>query len=196
MEAVMHSASDAVLALTTLGLAWRMRRDAAARAGWTSIGLAAALGVLLYGGMESLDPAHAFFSDLAGWVCLPLLAAHGRLRWKWVRAALVLGAVLTKLPIPSLVQQGVGGAAVVALVMEFVRARRWKGVVGALGFALAGLVIGTQGELSGIARLDIYHLVLASSSALMGLALLESQSPVEPAKRSGGHHGHQNAAGG
>jgi hypothetical protein len=45
-------------------------------------------------------------------------------------------------------------------------------VIGALGFALAGLAIGTRGELAGIAKLDIYHLVLATASALMGFALV------------------------
>ncbi|MCI0573256.1 MAG: hypothetical protein L0Y66_21120 [Myxococcaceae bacterium] len=169
-----HAAGDGLLAAVSLTLAWRMRRNAAACGAWAGLGAAAAVGTLRYAGLELLAPAHGFLSDVAGWASLPLLALQGRLRWGSVLAALGAAAVLAVSPVPSLVQISVGALAVLALVVAFARAGRWMGVVGALGFPVAALAIGTRGELAGFHRMDLYHLTLAVSVGLMGLALTQA----------------------
>lgn len=139
------------------------------------MGAAAALGALRYAGLVELVPAHGFVSSLSGWVSLPLVALHGRLRWRSVLALVGLGVGLVVVAVPDNAQILVGAVAVLMLVVFFARFRRWGGVVGVLGFPLAALLIGTRGQLASLDRLDLYHLTLAVSVVLVGTSLREQK---------------------
>ena len=171
MEGFVHAACDGLLATAALVLAWRMRRDPAVCAGAAALGVAATIGTLRFAGISELIPLHTFLSSVAGWASLPLLALHRRLRWPHAIAGLGLACVLAALPLPPLANTLVGVASVVGLVVAFGRTRRWEGAAGALGFPVAALLIGTRGELAGLHRLDVYHVVLTASVAAMGIAL-------------------------
>lgn len=161
--------------------------------GFGLVGFAAALGTLRFGFFPSIEPAHTAFSRVAGLVGVPLIGvgfATSALSSDALRktvgisclVALPLGAMaLGWLPLYRL---GVGGLAMVVSIAISARHlssdRRvgFAGISGAGLVMLAGLVIGTDGELMGFQRIDWFHYVLATANALLALSLLrQGQEP-------------------
>lgn len=144
------------------------RRQGWAVLAFVLLGLAAALGALLYAGLAGLAGLHEWFSTGAGRLFLPLLATAGgasRGRLLGVLAALAFMSVAP----PQLL---LAGNLLALLVIA------WKGrsrhgaraLTGAVLFAGTGLLVGSRGEWLGIPRLDLFHLGLAWAVAVWGCA--------------------------
>ncbi|WP_275628682.1 hypothetical protein [Pseudomonas sp. 273] len=149
------------------------RRQGWAVPGFALFGLAALLGALEYAGLDALAPLHQQASDIAGRLGLLLIALGGVGGWGLNLAVAGLCAVMSLLPDgPSL---AVNLLALLAIVRRG-RSRRWPlALAGAVLFAAAGLLVGTRGEWSGVARVDIFHLVLALAVWCWGRAELGSR---------------------
>lgn len=145
--------------------------------GFLSMGVAALLGALEYGGAGLAD-AHHVASVVSGAVGLPLIAL-GRLSGGLGRQAVVLvaGVALVFLSQLSLVSN-----LVALLVIAWPgRSRRYGlAVLGALLFIGSGLLIGTRGELAGVPRRELFHLGLTVAVTLWILARLGSGKPRLP----------------
>lgn len=151
---------ELLLSAVCLGAAWVSLRD---RHGWRVLGflliaVTAVAGALVYGGLESVRPAHQFLSGVSGRIGLLLIAVgslHGAPRHLLLVA---LAALMLWLP----EQLALGGNLLALIAIAWPgRSRRWPlAIAGSLLFVLAGLVIGTRGEWQGLLRLDLYHLTL------------------------------------
>jgi hypothetical protein len=141
-----------------------------APAGFLLFAIAATLGALGYAGIGAVDGLHDQVSHITEWAGLALIAA-GLMGKPWptlIGAALLLAvAIVTGQALLVNV-----GALVLMIAWRFWLTRRppWVLVVAALLFALAGLVIGTHGELLGLPRVDFYHLTLAVAILLIATA--------------------------
>jgi hypothetical protein len=146
--------------------------------GFLSMGVAAMLGALEYGGAAGLADAHHVASVLSGAVGLPLIAL-GRLSGGLGRQAVVLvaGVALVFLSQLSLVSN-----LVALLVIAWPgRSRRYGlAVLGALLFIGSGLLIGTRGELAGVPRRELFHLGLTVAVTLWIFARLGNGKPRLP----------------
>lgn len=141
-----------------------------APAGFLLFAAAAALGALVYAGIGSLDSLHDQVSRIAEWAGLALIAA-GSMQKPW--PTLIGAGLLLAVGIVTGQALDVNVAALaVMIVWRFWLTRRppWVLVVAALLFALAGLVIGTHGQLLGLPRVDFYHLTLAVAILLIATA--------------------------
>ncbi|QRY81754.1 hypothetical protein JVX91_11855 [Pseudomonas sp. PDNC002] len=154
------------------------------RAGWRalgflSMGVAAFLGALEYGGFTGLVELHHQASVLSGAVSLPLIAL-GRINGAAIRHALVLLVCVALVLLPS--QLSLLGNLVALLVIAWPgRSRRYPlALLGALLFIGAGLLIGTRGEWAGIARRELFHLALGVAVTAWVLAGLGTGAPRLP----------------
>ena len=144
---------------------WAMRRvPPAAGAGFLLFAAAAIAGALTYGGVGLAAAPHDFLSKMANWGALALIAL-GRAQRPVVIAitgvALLAVAVATGQTVPINI----------AALMLLVCGVWWQSkrppaylMLGALLFALAGLVIGTHGQM----RTDLFHATLAVAVFLLG----------------------------
>lgn len=184
--------SDAVLALVAFAVALpALRRPEPRRlagVGLGLIGLAAALGTLRYGGLEAVRPLHRTASLLASGAGVPVigvamvLLVTGRDRGAAVWGALpalVLITFVTEyvVPVPgartALGVVGVLGVLLAALTrIGRAPVPALAGIGGALGTALAGLVIGTEGQLGPLPAVDGFHYTLAVSTLGLGVCAL------------------------
>jgi hypothetical protein len=156
--------------------------------GMALMALASGLGALRFAGLEWLARAHTSASHLAGAVapaCFALVAvllvARGR---RWI-ADVGLGAlfagwavfvVLLKL---SVYRTALGTLAIFLLCAVALRDRSGASgllALGGLGIGVAGIAIGTEGTVGPVLAINLFHLVLALSHALVavGLATLAS----------------------
>jgi hypothetical protein len=180
--------SDAVLAaaaLTGVGMLTRRGRPAldAGAGALALIGVAAAAGAAHHGLSDALADAHATATSLAGFVGIPLIgAAYAGAVLRLSRGGLAgIGAGLVAGWLVSgdveLVATGVGAAGMISVFTASAHAARRKpvalvGAVGAVGVAVAGLVIGTEGpDLFGLLRVDAYHYLLAVCALLLAAGL-------------------------
>ena len=138
-----------------------------APAGFLLFAVAAGLGALVYAGIGAVETWHDRLSWITEWAGLALIAA-GLMGKPWptlIGAALLLAVgIVTGQSLPLNV------AALAMMVLgRFWQTRRppWALVVAALLFALAGLVIGTHGQLLGLPRVDFYHVTLAVALLLI-----------------------------
>ncbi|MDF3865642.1 hypothetical protein P3W53_14255 [Pseudomonas denitrificans (nom. rej.)] len=140
--------------------------------GFLSMGIAALLGALEYGGVAALSEAHHLASVVSGAVGLPLIAL-GRLSGGPGRQVVVL-VFLSQLSLVSNL--------IALLVIAWpARSRRYGlALLGALLFIGSGLLIGTRGELAGVPRRELFHLGLTVAVAVWILAGLGSGVPRLP----------------
>jgi len=184
--------SDAALALVALGGAGVLLRvGGRARTlggmGFGLVGIAAALGTARYGFAPAVEPSHEAFSRVAGLVGVPLIGVgflvSALRKEEWRRnvgfgcliALPALAAGLGWLPTYRLAIGALGMVAVVAVSgLSFGKDRNASvaGILGALMTILAGLVIGTDGELLGFQRIDWFHYALATANAFLAVSLL------------------------
>ncbi|WP_448679545.1 hypothetical protein [Pseudomonas nicosulfuronedens] len=146
--------------------------------GFLSMGIAALLGALEYGGATGLADAHHIASVVSGAVGLPLIALgrfSGGPGRQWV--VLAIGVLLVFLAQLSLVSN-----LIALLVIAWPgRSRRYAlALLGALLFIGSGLLIGIRGELAGVPRRELFHLGLTVAVASWMLAGLGSGAPRLP----------------
>jgi len=194
-----HAVSDGALVLSTLTAIRSLITGAplgaqrpplyAAAFGLSVMALAAFVGVLRFAGADALQPLHSTLSAFATSTSMPLLglaavALTGPLaltRRGWIQLTGLLAglfAVSTLLGVEPIYGLGIGalGTASALLVglRSLGRARR-GGVLltsGAVLVLVAGLGVGTTGELGPFDRLDIFHYLLALANLAFGPALV------------------------
>jgi len=173
-----HVASELILtgacALPAL-VAWRQRAHLTAL-GFASISVAALLGAAVYAGLQDVASAHDTASFLAGRLGLLLIALRRFGSPRQVASTILACAVAFLVPAP--VDLAVSMLALVAIVWRSRSPHGLLAMVGGLMFALAGLVVGTQGEWLDVPRVDLFHLSLATA------ALLWLKAGVAHAKRT------------
>lgn len=184
---VLHVGAEAVLVVAAVWAA--LLAGAGARPVGLLLGAVAVpalLGVVEYSGIGAVAAIHQSASRLVEAAAIPAL---GWAYWRQVGQGqrvpfLELGLVLALLVLLSRHllfphQPLVIGATGMALGVwaSVMHAKREVAVFGVAGFGLivaAGLVIGTQGAFQGIARVDLFHLALATGLLAIGVAVRRS----------------------
>lgn len=170
--------AELLLTLACAVAAWlALREEQGWRAlGFVSMGFAALLGALEYGGIAVLSEPHHLASVVSGAVGLPLIAL-GRLSGAPVQRAVVLLACMALVMLPS--QATLLTNLIALLVIAWPgRSRRYPlALLGALLFIGSGLLIGTRGELAGVPRRELFHLGLAMAVVTWVFARLGSGLP-------------------
>lgn len=179
--------SDGILALVSFYSAWAVyvAGSKSGAAGLALVGIASLAGVFRFSFLEQLAPVHSFFSALAGQVGIPVigltflflvfrLPESGYLGM--IAALLLVLCVVNRwfLPIPlyGIVVAGLGALAIIiASVRMLPSTAGILGIAGAVVLVLAGLAIGTSGNMFGFKRVDLYHYVLSISVGLFGQSL-------------------------
>ncbi|KJK01830.1 hypothetical protein UB43_07215 [Pseudomonas sp. 21] len=170
--------AELLLTLACAVAAWRALRE---EQGWralgvASMGVAAFLGALEYGGIAALSEPHHLASVVSGAVGLPLIAL-GRLSGAPVQRALVLLVCMALVMLPS--QVTLASNLIALLVIAWPgRSRRYPlALLGTLLFIGSGLLIGTRGELAGVPRRELFHLGLTIAIVAWVVAGLGSGQP-------------------
>ncbi|EMJ48874.1 DUF6962 family protein [Leptospira santarosai] len=144
--------------------------------GFLTIGISAGLGTIHFLGIEVLDPIYRFLVGLASFVGVPLIGT-GFLQIKKMEKNFIypIAGILIFLyvifgyvfPFPFL-STVLGGIAMITVILVCIRKNSGEtkiaalyGILGAILFILAGLVIGTTGSRGPILNVDIFHIVLA-----------------------------------
>ncbi|MCL6270438.1 hypothetical protein M3P05_10950 [Sansalvadorimonas sp. 2012CJ34-2] len=162
------------------------------------VGSAAALGTLRYGFSQSWAPAHDMLTAAALTLGPNLLATAlgalclgwklSRPTWWRIMLGLMLGYEISRLAgYVTAYHMTINTLALIVMAkvaMDMYKKQRlFSGftfiAVGA--YALAALVVGTEGQLAGYLRLDLYHYLLAlghlfSASAIFNLLKIDSRS--------------------
>ena len=199
--------SDGLLALACLaGAGWLLRNQQftaaqqatrlAAVCGLLLTALAAAVGSLRFAGMDELIELHRSLSNASGAIGLPLLvfaalALSRRWQWNtklWLALAAVLGAgmfladwseqratyglLITLLSLCLLLLAGLA---------QWPRKAPINLSVGVTGlFLLAGIVVGSQGSIGPLLRVDLFHALLMPAYLLLArlmIVLAKTESP-------------------
>ena len=185
--------SDAVLAVAAFAfvvpLAAAGRELRAAALGFALMGAAALCGSLKFAGVVQLEWLHRALSDLATAVSMPTIGAgalalvlslaitpRGWRRWIGGLVALCVAARYAGVMASyGLVIGALGTFAVVAAGM-IARGRAPIGskllLVGAALVLVAGLAVGTVGEIGPFARIDVFHYLLAVADRALAGGLL------------------------
>ncbi|MCW7466006.1 hypothetical protein ND860_09945 [Leptospira levettii] len=181
--------SDLLLSLVSLSVAYRFFGKSSipsrsALYGFAIIGISAGLGSIHFLGINTLDPIYRFFVGLSGCLGVPLLGLaffHFSFRsisektfFLLITILFVLYLVfayLVPLPIYSTVVGGI--AMLIVLLSSIIRFPKHNqaammGIVGAVLFILAGLVIGTKGSSGPFLNVDIFHVLLAIANYCLG----------------------------
>ncbi len=185
----LHVGAEVVLAAAAIWAA--LLAGAAARTVGVllaAVAVPAMLGVFEYSGIEQVTALHALTSRVVEAAVVPALGwafwrqvGQGQ-RVPFLELALVLAVlVLLSRHVLFTHQALVIGATGMALALwaSVLHAKREVAVFGVAGFGLivaAGLVIGTQGTFQGIARVDLFHLALASGLLAIGVAVRRAAS--------------------
>ncbi|WP_426415950.1 DUF6962 family protein [Aestuariirhabdus sp. LZHN29] len=159
-----------------------------AMVGFLAFTLAALFGTLRFGLGEQWREVHNLFSQVATFMALPLIGTAflclslprplSRPGWGRLLLALMVAFEFARRLewIPQ--YRIILGATALLLIAgcSIYQARRHRsialfGVAGASASAIAGLVIGTQGSLSGWLRVDLFHYLLALSNLFLASAL-------------------------
>lgn len=187
--------SDGVLAVATITAAVLMIRAGRRWCGIWMLAIAAAalIGAIRFAGVSKLEALHGALSLWAALVAFPSFcwALLRRLRGRHdVRAgeSLAIAAglnlfllVATRSDVPTAVGAVALGIAVIGATALFKHRRSlflmlaWA----IAGYAIAGLWIGTIGQLGPMLRIDAYHYVLAAANLLFGYALWQESRPVD-----------------
>lgn len=150
---------------------WKAQRVASV--GFLLAGLAGLLGSIKYAGFVGIQPVHGAFSGAAAMIGLPLIA-YGffslRNSLEEKKALIILAVLLVFfvlfrfIYISELYRTVVSGLSILLiLVVCIAEIRRIVslpvilGIIGAIVVPMSGLLIGTEGYLWGIQRLDLFH---------------------------------------
>lgn len=185
--------SDGVLALASFAFVRPLvaggRERSMAALGLGLIGAAALCGSVRFGGVEALRWAHQALSDAATAISMPTLgaaalglvwplriSARGWTGWLGALAGLFVAARLFEV----MASYGlvIGALGTVGVLAAGVRGLgRWTGgarllIAGGVLVLIAGLGVGNSGEIAGVARLDVFHYLLAASNLALGAGFL------------------------
>jgi hypothetical protein len=186
---------EAVLAVATgISVHWLWRAGLRACAfGLSFVGLAAALGALLFAGFTAVDASHAVITQwaaVAGFPAFGGFALWSRLRgepaWPVALAVVVILGLLGQWLSSPGYAMAIGSAGLVCLLLVagagLKTAPRSSIVVFAscLFSALAGLWIGTEGQWGPLPRVDWYHLALTAANLGFGCGLsgMKTAAPI------------------
>jgi len=182
---------EALLAVATgISVYWLWRAGLRACAfGLSFVGVAAALGALLFAGFNSVDGSHAVITHWAAVAGFP--AFGGFALWRRFRgepgwpiallAVVVLGAIGSWMFSPGYAV-AMGSAGLVCLLLFAItnlKTAPRSGVVLIVACALtalAGLLIGTEGQWGPLPRVDWYHLALTAANLGFGWALIGAKT--------------------
>ena len=173
--------------LATLGACFWLRRrgERYVSTGLMLVGVAAFIGALRFSINPDLADVHRFTSALATCTGLPLIAVQylstcvgwpgpeGRMN---TMGAAVVGFAAFGLAFPlPIYATAVGAISMVVVIGSALRCFATRGALalvavgGALGVALAGLVVGTEGSVGPLLAIDVFHALLAV--AFLGIAI-------------------------
>jgi hypothetical protein len=152
------------------------------------IGISAGLGSIHFLGITVLDPIYKFFVGLSGCLGVPLLGVaffHFGIKPLTEKlffikiAALFIAYLLFAYVFPVALYSTLVGAVsmVIVIIVSSKKISREKmgaifGLVGAILFILAGLVIGTKGARGPFLNVDIFHVMLAIANYCLANAIL------------------------
>ncbi|RRJ83586.1 hypothetical protein [Aestuariirhabdus litorea] len=159
-----------------------------AMVGFLGFTLAALFGSLRFGLGEQWREAHSLFSQAATFMALPLIATAflcltlprplSRPGWgRLLLALMVAFEVARRLEWIPQYRLLLGASALLLIAAcSLVQLRRHRtialfGLAGSLASAIAGLVIGTEVNLSGLLRVDLFHYLLALSNLFLASSL-------------------------
>lgn len=185
--------SDFILSLVSIFVAIQIRNGtsyskSAGFIGFLTIGISAGLGTIHFLGIEVLDPIYRFAVNLASFAGVPLLGTgffHIGIKKLKKKYLYPVGGVLLFLdlifgyvfPLPIL-STALGGISMITAILVCIRKNSGEnkvpalyGILGAILFILAGLVIGTTGSRGPILNVDIFHIVLAVAVFSLGVSL-------------------------
>lgn len=141
-----------------------------APAGFLLFAAAATLGAIVYAGIGMAEPLHDIITRITEWAGLALIAAGLMIKpWPTLIGGVLLLAVAIGTGQPLMVNVAALGL-MIAWRLWLTRRPPWVLVTAALLFALAGLVIGTHGQVFGLPRVDLYHVTLAVAILLIASA--------------------------
>ena len=179
------SISDLVLALATFHASYKVAGSSlAACIGFSIIAVAASFGTIKFAldnPGDGIVSWHKYFSWLSKVIALPLLAsAYHRQNNILVLAnahvasglsIILLKNYLTEKAV-DMATEAVSTAAVVSIGLLNLVQFNPHGIIGAVIYAISGLVIGVEGDLYGIPRVDLFHyaFVLGNIALMMGLS--------------------------
>lgn len=171
----------------------RRRGERYVSTGLLLVGVAAFIGALRFSINPELADVHRFTSSLATCTGLPLIGVQylatcsgwpGRDGRMNTMGASVVGFAAFGLAFPlPIYATAVGAVAMVVVIGSALRCFSAHGthvlaaVAGALGVALAGLVVGTEGAYGPLLAVDLFHGVLALS--FVGLAVGLPKRPAD-----------------
>ncbi len=194
-----HAVSDSALVLCTLTTIRTLVRGAprgaqrphlyGAAFGLGTMALAAFVGVLRFSGLEAMAPLHGPLSAFATAMAMPLvgLAAIAIVRplpltrRGWIRGSALLAALFllsNVVGVQALYGLAIGALGTASALIVGLRSagQGERGglllAVGAVLVLVAGLGVGSTGELGPFDRLDIFHYMLASANLAFGPALV------------------------
>lgn len=176
--------SDFILSFVSIFVAIQIKNitsysKAAGLFGFISIGISAGLGTIHFLGIEILDPIYHFSVGLASFVGVPLIGTGffhigiKKLEKNFIYP--IAGILIFLFPLLSTT---LGGIAMIMVVLVCIRKNSGEtkipalyGILGAILFILAGLVIGTTGSRGPILNVDIFHIVLAVAVYSLSVSL-------------------------
>ncbi|EMO38826.1 DUF6962 family protein [Leptospira noguchii] len=185
--------SDFILSLVSIIVAIQIRNEtsyprSAGFIGFLMIGISAGLGTIHFLGIEVLDPIYRFAVSMASFVGVPLIGTgffHIGIKKLKKNNLYPVGGVLLFLclifgyvfPLPIL-STALGGISMITAILVCIRKNSGEnrvpalyGILGAILFILAGLVIGTTGSRGPILNVDIFHVVLAVAVFSLSVSL-------------------------
>lgn len=164
---------------------WYNRACLHAAAGLLIQGLAASVGVVRFAMKRpegtTVFKAHKFLSWLAAAVGMSLIAYNfcqlygsftmGNVVLAFSAIVLLTSALQSKENRQFKTTQACSGLAILTILILCLVNTNWAGVFAALVYILAGAIIGSEGELMGLLRVDILHYVLVAGNFLFLLSL-------------------------
>ncbi|AAS71580.1 hypothetical protein RBB68_15235 [Leptospira interrogans] len=185
--------SDFILSLVSIFVAIQIKNEtsyskSAGFIGFLAIGISAGLGTIHFLGIEVLDPIYRFAVGFASFVGVPLIGTgffHIGIKKLKKNNLYPVGGVLLSFylifgyifPLP-IVSTVLGGISMITAILVCIRKNSGEnkvpalyGILGAILFILAGLVIGTSGSRGPVLNVDIFHVVLAVAVYSLGASL-------------------------
>ncbi len=183
--------SDALLSLTTLNAAYRVSGVSLVTAlGFLLIATAAGCGVIRF---SLPDPStdiiawHKHFSWLSSAVGVPFVAA-GYCREAnivVVSHALTAGGIALALLQKYFNDQAIqtfstviAGCSLASIICVSIPQFNEFGIIGGILYLVAGLVVGTEGSIWGILKVDIFHVMLTLGNVSLMKGLLQEVKPI------------------